>query len=74
MKLFSDVGDVYLKSTKSIGISASPQKLREIAKFILEAADELDEIGDDFHHLHFMDECNNWSDGDPDIQIFKENE
>ncbi len=70
MKLLSEVGEVYLKETECIGISASPQKLREIAKFISDAADELEEMGDDFGHLHFMDECEGWSEGDPDIQIF----
>ena len=72
MKLYSESGEVHLKETECIGISASPKTLRAIAKFINAAADELEEMGEDFSHLHLMDEWEGWSDGDPDIQVFNE--
>ena len=71
MKLFSESGDIHLKETECVGISASPETLRAIAKFIIEAADELEEMGKEFSHLHLMDEWDGWTDGAPDIQIFK---
>ncbi len=72
MKLYSDTGEVHLKETKCIGVSASPKTLRDIAKFLNEAADELEEMGSDFSHLHLMDEWEGWTDGTPDIQVFNE--
>jgi hypothetical protein len=72
MKLFSDSGETHLKETDCIGISTSPETLRAIAKFISEAADELEEMGSDFSHLHLMDEWSGWTEGTPDIQIFNE--
>lgn len=70
MKLFSDSGGKNLDETSCIGISASPNTLREIAKFLANAANELEEIGSEFGHLHLMDEWGEWSDGMPDIQVF----
>ena len=72
MKLFSESGDIHLKETECVGISASPETLRAIAKFIIEAADELEEMGKEFSHLHLMDEWDGWTDGTPDIQIFND--
>jgi len=73
MKLFSESGDIHLKETECVGISASPETLRAIAKFITKAADELEEMGEEFSHLHLMDEWDGWTDGTPDIQIFNDN-
>jgi len=70
MKLLSDVGDTYLKETECVGISTSPDTLREIAKFLIGAANELEEMGEDFSHIHLMDEWSGWSEGMPDIQVF----
>lgn len=72
MKLFSDTGGTYLTETGCIGISAAPGTLRAIAKFISKAADELEEMGSDFDHLHLMDEWDSWKEGAPDIQIFND--
>ncbi len=72
MKLFFDSGEANLKETQCIGISASPETLREIAKFISSAANEMEQLGDDFDHLHLMDEWPGWSDGTPDIHIFND--
>ena len=72
MKLFSNTGEIHLKETDCIGISARPDTLRAIAKFLAEAADELEEMGSDFSHLHLMDEWSGWSEGTPDIQVFND--
>ena len=73
MKLFSDSGETQLKETECIGISAKPEILRAIAKFLSDSADELEEMGSDFGHLHLMDEWENWQNGYPDIQVFNTN-
>jgi hypothetical protein len=57
---------------ESIALAASPETLRQIAKFLIRAADEMDEIGADFDHLHLMDEWNGWKDGLPDVQVVSE--
>ncbi len=58
-----------LMKLKDIGIAASPDTLRAVAKFINDAANELEEMGSDFGHLHLMDECEDWSDDVTDIKI-----
>lgn len=70
MKLYSDTGDVNLKEVGCVGISATPEVLRAIAKFINYSADQLEEMGNEFSHLHLMDAWSDWKDGMPDIQIF----
>ena len=72
MKLFSEVGETYLKETQCIGISAKPDGLRAIAKFLIDAASELEEMKDEFGHVHLMDEWSGWKEGTPDIQVFNE--
>ena len=52
-----------------IGIMASSQTLRELATFLNFAADEMDELGDDYDHLHLMDKWSNWKEGFPGIQV-----
>ncbi len=74
MKLFCSIGETYLKETDCVGISTDPKTLRAISKFINNAADELEEMGDDFGHLHLMEEWEGWSEGTPDIQIFNDKE
>jgi hypothetical protein len=73
MKLYSASDEVHLKETECVGISASPETLRSIAKFLNEAAQVIEEMGNDFGHLHLMDEWDGWSEGNPDIQVFNEN-
>ena len=70
MELYSDTGKTNLEKTDCIGISASPDTLRALAKFFEIAAGELEEMGDDFGHLHLMDHWSGWTEGAPDIQIF----
>ena len=49
----------------------SPKTLREISKFLLEAASLLEKKVD-FDHLHLRDENKNWKAGEPDIIVFPE--
>ena len=72
MKLYCNIGDTNLKETDCIGIAANPEKLRAIAAFLNNAANELEQMGSDFGHLHLMDEWDGWSEGTPDIQVFNE--
>ena len=58
-----------LLKLRDIGISASPDTLRAVANFINDAADELEKMGDDFGHLHLMDEWKGWSENVTDIQV-----
>ncbi len=58
-----------LMKLRDIGISASPNTLRAVAKFLNTAADELEQMGEDFGHLHLMDEWEGWSENDTDIQV-----
>ena len=61
-----------LMELSDVAISTSSKTLREIASFLIQAADEIDEIdelGEDYDHVHLMDEWNNWKEGYPDIQI-----
>jgi len=58
-----------LLKLRDIGSSASPETLRAVAKFISSAADEMEEMGKDFGHLHLMDEWEGWSESVTDIQV-----
>lgn len=54
---------------ENIGIMASAETLRELAVFLNAAADEMDELGEDYDHVHLMDEWPKWKEGLPDIQV-----
>ncbi len=55
-----------------IGIMASAEPLRDLAVFLNSAADEMDELGADFDHVHLMDKWPKWKEGLPDIQVLSE--
>ncbi|MBV1884084.1 MAG: hypothetical protein KUG82_20760 [Pseudomonadales bacterium] len=61
-----------LMEMESVAIAASPKIIRALAKFLNDAADEMDELGNDYDHLHLMDEWDNWKEGLPDIQVVSE--
>ena len=54
---------------ESLAIIAPPETIRALAKFFNAAADEMDELGDDYDHVHLMDEWKGWLDSYPDFQI-----
>ena len=43
-----------------ISIIASPQQLREMARFLTIAAQEIEDMGEDFDHVHFQDRSDLW--------------
>ena len=55
-----------------IGIAASADTLRALAAFLLSAAEQMEELGSDYDHIHLMDEWSGWQDGLPDIQVLSE--
>ena len=55
-----------------IGIAASASTLRALAAFLLNAAEQMEELGSDYDHVHLMDEWSGWQDGLPDIQVLSE--
>lgn len=55
-----------------IGIMASPETLRYLATFLAAAADEMERMGEDYDHLHLMDEWGKWQEGYADIQVLSE--
>ena len=61
-----------LMEMETIAIAASPETIRELANFLNHAADEMEEMGDDFDHLHLMDTWQNWKEGLPDLQVVSE--
>ena len=61
-----------LKELDSIAFVASAESLRQIAEFLVRAADEMDEMVPDFDHLHLMDEWDGWKNGYPDVQVVSE--
>lgn len=52
-----------------ITICTTPETLREIAKFIQNAANELETDGEDFGHLHLRDNWSGWDKNGADIII-----
>ncbi len=58
-----------LMEMETIAIAASSEKLRAIANFLNSAANEIDEMGSDYDHLHLMDEWEGWEESFPDIQV-----
>ena len=56
----------------SIAIAANSSALRYIAKFLNDAANEMDKLGNDFDHIHLMDLWPQWQDNFPDIQVLSE--
>lgn len=61
-----------LMELDSIAFAAPSETIREIAKFLIRAADEMDEMGIEFDHVHLMDEWRGWKDGCPDVQVVSE--
>lgn len=55
-----------------IGILASTSTLKALAAFLLKAAEQMEELGSDYDHIHLMDEWAGWQDGLPDIQVLSE--
>ena len=61
-------GDGLIKM-KEIAILADPKTLREVAKFILEAAKAKEKIGANFGHRHLQDDWGGYNKKLPDIIV-----
>lgn len=55
-----------------IGIVASAKTLRGLAAFFISAAQQMEEMGSDYDHIHLIDEWAEWQEGMPDIQVLSE--
>jgi hypothetical protein len=67
-----DMDEARLLELKEATIQTTPENLRKIAKFILQAADEIEEFGEDFDHLHLQLTMREFDiDGEPDLIILR---
>lgn len=53
-------------------IEAEPDSLRELARFITHAADEMERMGASYDHIHFQDESDAWRETWPEVVILRE--
>ncbi|MDH4216727.1 MAG: hypothetical protein OEV23_07545 [Gallionella sp.] len=60
-----------LVKLKEVSISADVETIRSIAKFLLDAAEEMEQLGERYDHVHMQDKCSAWKDSWPDIVIAK---
>ena len=63
-----EVEDPTILELSEISLCASPTKLREIAVFLQNMADEM-EKDDSFEHAHLQDNCEGWQINTPDIIV-----
>jgi len=54
-----------------ISLAASPDQLREMSKFLLLAAQEMEDMGSSYDHVHLQDRSEHWSEAWPDIVVAK---
>ena len=54
-------------------VQSEPEQLRKLAGFFTKMADALETDRKNFGHGHAQDYCEDWSDDDPEIIIFKPN-
>jgi hypothetical protein len=55
-----------LVELSEVTFQCSPERLRQIALFMQQAADEMETHGSGFGHLHIQDELENWNDTSPE--------
>ena len=56
---------------KEVTICCDPAKLREIARFLLASADELEQLGQGFGHNHIQDWAEAWPVDSPDLIVYR---
>ena len=72
MKLYG-----YTKSSESVEevveltFQCQPSELREIAKFLQDMADGIENDGENFGHGHAKDYCDNWPENSAEIIVYK---
>jgi hypothetical protein len=54
---------------REVTFSGSSASIRQIARFLLAAADEMDRRGLQFSHIHIGERCTEWHEKWPDIVV-----
>lgn len=54
-----------------VTFSADPSSLREVARFLLKSADDIEKFGSKFGYNHLRDEWPGWVDGSGDVIVCK---
>ena len=60
-----------ISEVSEISISATPEQLKEISSFLLEAAKEMESMGDEYDHIHLQDTSSKWNETWLDIIVGK---
>lgn len=60
-----------LVELNELSFSADAQTIRAIAKFLSDAADEMDKLGEKYDHMHMQDRSSFWKESWPDIVVCK---
>lgn len=63
-----------LVELSELSISADAVTIRAIAKFLNDAADEMDKLGEKYDHVHMQDRSSSWKDSWTDIVVCKVHE
>lgn len=63
-----------LLELNEVSLSADSKTVRAIARFLMDAADEMDRMGENYDHVHMQDTSAAWKEEWPDIVVCKQNE
>jgi len=63
------ISDGGLLEMGEVTFAGSSSTIREIARFLMAAADEIEKRQDRFDHAHIGDVCEGWQDEWPDIIV-----
>lgn len=66
---FTDDSEAAIKLSE-LSLSLSPEAMRSFAAFVVSAAQEMEELGSDYDHVHWQDHPT-WRKGWPDVQLCK---
>ena len=55
-----------------VTLQANPKQLKDVADFLIEAAQLIEKYGNDFGHEHYSHRSDVWAQGMPDIIAAKE--
>ncbi|SFZ75360.1 Imm32 family immunity protein [Chitinimonas taiwanensis] len=63
-----------LVELNQVSFVASAETIRAVAQFLIEAADKMEMLGDNYDHLHLQDSRSSWKENWPDIIVCKKYE
>ena len=66
---FTDDSEVAIELSE-LSLSLTPEAMRSFAAFVASAAQEMEELGSDYDHVHWLDHPT-WQKGWPDVQLCK---